>query len=67
MDLANTPELKFETILKQSEKAYCIKFDKENITWLPKSQVRGVDNYVYVPEWLVKDKGLKDFETVKKD
>lgn len=61
MDVAAADTLDFETVIKETEKAYQIKFDAQTICWLPKSQIRIIDEIIYVPEWLVKDKGLEGF------
>lgn len=61
MDVAAADALDFESVIKETEKAYQIKFDAQTICWLPKSQIRIIDEIIYVPEWLVKDKGLEGF------
>lgn len=61
MDLAESLELEFESLIKQTEKAFQIKFNSETVCWLPKSQVRIMDDYIYIPKWLVEDKQLKEF------
>ena len=54
MDMTETMEFPFEEIIKEADKAYCIKFNSEEIHWLPKSQVRVIGNIVHIPEWLAK-------------
>ena len=64
MDVAEAIELDFEKILKETEKAYQIKFDAKTVCWLPKSQIRILDDIIYAPKWLVKEKNLDLFEIV---
>jgi len=61
MDIAEAEQLDFESVLKETDKAYQIKFDGANIIWLPKSQTRILEDIIYVPAWLVEAKGLKKF------
>lgn len=62
MDLTSALTLDYEKILKETEKAYQIKFDAQTVCWLPKSQVRIMDDILYVPKWLVDEKNLELFE-----
>lgn len=61
MDITESPILTFEEILKTTNKAYQIKFSTEDICWLPKSQIRIINNYIYMPEWLIKNNGLDKY------
>lgn len=62
MDLSETAKLTFEKVIKETLKAKQVKFDKENILWLPKSQIRIEGQYIYLPEWLVKNNSLDSFK-----
>ena len=64
MNLTESPILKFDEKLKESEKAYQIKFSQTDICWLPKSQTRITGNHIYIAEWLVKEKNLKQYQIV---
>lgn len=61
MDVSTALELDFEEILKETDKAYQIRFSSTEIHWLPKSQCRIIDKNIYMPKWLVEDKGLQEF------
>lgn len=61
--------LKFERIVKESEKAWLVEFPMDdelnNVTcWLPKSQckIRLQDKQIQVPQWLVEEKELEDYQ-----
>ena len=61
MDLSEHKALRFEKISKETEKAFMVKFDQENVIWLPKSQIRVIEDVIYVPQWLIDDKFLEEF------
>lgn len=61
MDLTEALELDFEIVLKETEKALQIRFGPQEVQWIPKSQCRILNNILYMPEWLVKEKGLEGF------
>lgn len=61
MDLTEALELDFEIVLKETDKAYQVRFSSVEIQWIPKSQCRLFNNILYMPEWLVKEKGLEGF------
>ena len=42
-------------IIRQTEKAYLVA-----IHWFPKSQSMVRDNYLYVTEWILRKKGLRN-------
>lgn len=52
-------DVNFDEIVNETEKAWCVLINDEEV-WLPKSQVEMYeDDYVVVvPEWLMKEKGL---------
>lgn len=69
----NMPErvLKFNRIVRQTLLAWLIEFEvTKNLdaieAWLPKSQchITGRENTIEVPEWLVEEKELWDYEIV---
>lgn len=62
MDITEHPILIFQQILKESEKAYQIKFSATDIHWLPKSQIRVVGDHIYIPQWLINEKGLSEYD-----
>lgn len=62
MNVAEAIELDFESIIKETDKAYQIKFDAQTVCWLPKSQVRILDDILYMPKWLVANKNLEQFK-----
>ena len=43
--------LDFENVVKESEKAWLLKFDKNNV-WCSKKYCRIKDNKVMIPKWL---------------
>lgn len=47
-------------IKRETEKAYAISDDGENIIWVPKSQVEFDEDQgtMAMPEWLAEEKGL---------
>jgi hypothetical protein len=61
MNVAEAEQLDFEKVIKETDKAYQVRFDARNIVWVPKSQTRIMDNILYAPKWLVEDKALTDF------
>lgn len=61
MDLTEALELDFEIVLKETDKAYQVRFSSMEVHWVPKSQCRILNNICYMPEWLVKEKGLEGF------
>jgi hypothetical protein len=61
MNLVETPIIKFIEVVEETQKACQIKFSQNDIQWLPKSQIRIVGNFLYIPEWLVKEKDLGDY------
>jgi hypothetical protein len=61
MDLAEAKELDFELVIKETDKAYQIRFSSLEVHWVPKSQCRILNNVLYMPGWLVKEKGLEGF------
>jgi len=61
MNVADAPELNFDKILQEREKAWQILFPEGIIEWIPKSQARILDNRLYIADWLVKEKRLEDF------
>ncbi len=65
MDLTENPILVFQENLKETEKAYQIKFSQTEVHWMPKSQTRIIGNHIYVPEWLIEAKHLNDYKLIK--
>ena len=65
MNIAEAIELDFEKVLKETDKAFQVKFDAKTVCWLPKSQVRKLGDILYAPKWLVEEKNLELFEIVK--
>jgi len=61
MDLAESAIAIFEEKIRETDKAVQLKFSAGSVEWLPKSQIRIVDKFVYLPEWLVKEKNLNEF------
>lgn len=61
MDITEALVLDYETIIKETEKAYEIKFSTTEICWIPKSQCRIFNGDLYVVEWIVKNNGLEQF------
>jgi len=62
MNIDEAPELDYETVLKETEKAWQIKFSSTEIHWIPKSQGRMIGKILYIARWIMKEKGLQDFE-----
>lgn len=62
MNVDEAAELDYETILKETEKAWQIRFSSTEVHWIPKSQGRILNKTLYVPRWIVKEKGLQNFE-----
>lgn len=65
MDLDNAIEVDFEYLLKETDKAYQIRFSPISIEWIPKSQCRilgniKTDKTIYIARWLALEKGLVD-------
>ena len=60
MDLTEAVQIEFDEIIKETDKAYQIKFDSENVVWIPKSQCRIIGNQAHLTKWIAKDKGLID-------
>ena len=58
MDLTKAVEIEFQEIIKETDKAYQIKFDAETVVWIPKSQCRIISKTIYLTDWLAKEKGL---------
>jgi len=65
MDVTENPILVFQENLKETDKAYQIKFSQTDIHWIPKSQSRIIGNHIYLPKWLIKAKHLEEYELVK--
>lgn len=64
MDVAEALELEYESIQGRSDKAMLIRFNASNVVWLPKSQIRilnETDGIIYMPKWLVDSHGLNEF------
>lgn len=60
----NIMEIKFDELLHETDKAYLLRFGK-NDEWIPKSQVEtldDVDNTAEVADWLVEKRGLEIYE-----
>lgn len=55
--------LVFDELLDETNFAWLIRFNDSDI-WLPKSQceMHETDDLVYVPEWLVMNEGLENYE-----
>jgi phosphoribosylaminoimidazole carboxylase (NCAIR synthetase) len=61
--------LNFERVIQESKKAWLVEFPMDdelnNVTcWLPKSQckVRLQDKKIQVPQWLVEENDLEDYQ-----
>ena len=58
MDLTTAIQVPINKLLKETEKAWQIVTDTGEIIWFPKSQCRKMENILYVPEWIEKEKGM---------
>lgn len=65
MDITESPILQFEEIIKETDKAYQIKFSQTSICWLPKSQCKIIGKHIYLPQWLIDNNELGEFVYVK--
>ena len=61
MDYSEHEPLKFEKVLKETPKAYYIKFEVGVEEWIPKSQVLLEEDILYMPRWMIEDKALEDY------
>lgn len=62
MDIEQAAELDYEEILKETPKAWHIRFSSVSIEWIPKSQGRLLNDRLYVAKWIMRDKNLERFE-----
>lgn len=61
MDYSEHEPMKFEKILKETSKAYNIKFEVGVEEWIPKSQVLLENDVLYMPKWMIEEKALEDY------
>lgn len=59
-----TQYIKFQGIIKQTEKAVCLEKWQGGIVWLPKKCIKPNYSYTkgvsyYIPDWLCEEKGLQ--------
>ena len=58
MDLTTAIQVPINKLLKETEKAWQIVADTGEILWFPKSQCSKMENILYVPGWIAKEKGI---------
>lgn len=58
IDLTDCEIISINEIIKETDKAWLIKFDNGFQDWFPKSYCRILNSKLYVPKWLAKSKQL---------
>lgn len=61
MNLDEMKTVRYEEILRETEKAINIRFPDGVVEWVPKSQVRIVDGTLYASKWIIEQKSIEDY------
>lgn len=61
MDVSELKKLRYEKIIRETEKAINVRFPDGVIEWLPKSQTRMIGSDLYASDWIIETKGIEDY------
>ena len=61
MNVGDMEIVRYEEILRETEKARNIRFPDGVVEWLPKSQTRIIDGTLYATKWIIGQKAIEDY------